>query len=116
MKTDVKTTCQNCKKDITDKRLGAKFCSTSCRVNWNNKQKRRLEAKLEQKREEEKKALPNWTLWLIRKRKVLLVYLILIVIIIFQTIGIIRLFQENKDLRNQHQEQQKTTELKKGPF
>lgn len=104
MKTDVKTTCQNCEKEIIGKRLGAKFCSSSCRVNFNNKQKRRLEAKLEQKREEEKESLPNWTLWLIRKRKVLLVYLILIVIIIFQTIGIIRLFQENKALKIQHQD------------
>lgn len=108
METDVKTTCQNCKKDITDKRLGAKFCSTSCRVNWNNKQKRRLEAKLELERKKAEKDLPNWILFLIRKRKVLLVYLILVVIIIFQTIGIIRLFQENKDLKIQHQEQQKT--------
>lgn len=106
METDVKTTCQNCKKDITDKRLGAKFCSTSCRVNWNNKQKRRLEAKLELERKKAEKDLPNWTLWLIRKRKVLLVYFILIVIIIFQTIGIIRLFQENKALKIQHQDKE----------
>ena len=108
MEIDVKTTCQNCKKEITGKRLGAKFCSTSCRVNWNNKQKRRLEAKLELERKKVEKDLPNWFLWLIRKRKVLLVYLILIVIIIFQTIGIIRLFQENKDLKIQQLDKETT--------
>lgn len=106
METDVKTTCQNCGKEIIGKRLGAKFCSTSCRVNFNNKQKRRLEAKLELQRKKAEKDLPNWILFLIRKRKVLLVYLILIVIIIFQTIGIIRLFQENKDLKIQHQDKE----------
>ena len=31
--------CQKCGSDLSDKRAGAKFCSTNCRVNFNRKTK-----------------------------------------------------------------------------
>jgi hypothetical protein len=39
METSVTTVskCKYCRKDLTDKRAGAKYCSTNCRVNFNRK-------------------------------------------------------------------------------
>lgn len=73
--------CLNCKKDISDKRLGAKYCSTSCRVSYNNKQKRRLEKQALEERKALKKQLPDWLLYVIKRRYELLVILSLIIML-----------------------------------
>lgn len=73
--------CLNCQKDISDKRLGAKYCSTSCRVSYNNKQKRRLEKQALEERKALKKQLPDWLLYVIKRRYELLVILSLIIML-----------------------------------
>lgn len=96
-------TCQNCGKDISDKRAGARFCGTSCRVSWNNKQKRRLEREKEEERKAAKKRLPDWILWIVRYRKAVLTVLVLSLLVIAQAFVLVKLYRENSALKKQLQ-------------
>ena len=94
-------TCQNCGKDISEKRTGARFCSTSCRVSWNNKQKRRLQREKEEERKAAKKQLPDWVLWIVRYRKAVLTFLFLLLLVIAQAFVLVKLYRENTELKKQ---------------
>lgn len=83
--------CLNCGKDISDKNLGAKYCSTSCRVSWNNKQKRRLQKEQEEERTEAQKQMPDKVVWMVKNRKWLFVCLGMLLVIILQFIIIFNL-------------------------